>query len=260
MNKYNPFKGTFELNKLIDKIANRILYLSTLLLIINFVINNYFPNYLSLASNIIKINCFFILSYATLSFFTDYYFYQASVNRRRDFIDNSFDCLYSENKSINYYTNDNIVYGIYKMAVNNFENTMFTYEISKKMTIKIWFKNIVFVIVTILLAIYGFNNILILIIQLTLPVMLLEKAIKHSLFVNRVYNVYEKNRRLFNDLRKSDNTEYKNPEILLNILEYEAAISSGTVLLDSKIFDKMNSNLSTKWNDIKNEYRINIST
>ncbi len=107
-----------------------------------------------------------------------------------------------------------------------------------------------------LFAILGYNNAFILLIQLTLPILLLQQAIKHTLFVYRIKRVYENYRRLFNDLKDESDSKRKRPEIILNVLDYETTLTYGSILLDSKIYDKLNPSLSLKWNQMKSDYKI----
>ena len=256
MAHYNPYFGSFEQSKSFNKYAELTLWISTILLIVAFILKAYNPNWSKYSELMSNINCFFIISYAILSFIADNIFYQASIQRREDFIDNSFKTTIAEQRSVDYYTNDNIVAGIYKMAVNGFENSLFTYNISNKMTTSLWIKNVVFAILILLFAIFGYNNAFILLIQLTLPILLLQQAIKHTLFVYRIKRVYENYRRLFNDLRNESDSKLKRPEILLNVLDYETTLTYGAILLDSDIYNKLNSDLSAKWNNMKTEYKI----
>ncbi len=251
-----PFGNKFDNAKLYDKYANYVLWLSTLLIIIAFLLKVFYPD-LSYISNIInKVNCLFIVAYAVLNFITDYIFYKASYHKRLDFIDNSFNTSYSEENSSEYYSNDNIENGIYKLAVNSFENSLFTYSISKKMLIKIWIKNTLIALVFLILAIFGYENTFVLLLQLTLPILLLSKAIKLTIFVNRINQVYENYRKLFQNLKNNSDNELANPEILINVIEYESTLSWGSVLLDSKIYYSLNDELSKVWEEIKIKYEI----
>ncbi len=256
MAQYSPYKGSFEQSKTFNKYAEITLWISTILLLCAFSLEAYNPNWSVYSEIISNINCFFIIAYSILSFISDNIFYQASIQRREDFIDNSFNVTIAEHRSIDYYTNENIVSGIYKMAVNGFENSLFTYSIANKMTTILWTKNIVFAILILLFAILGYNNAFILLIQLTLPILLLQQAIKHTLFVYRIKRVYENYRRLFNDLKDESDSKRKRPEIILNVLDYETTLTYGSILLDSKIYDKLNPSLSLKWNQMKSDYKI----
>lgn len=251
-----PFRNAFDYAKLYDKYANYVLWISTLLIIIAFLLKVFYPN-LSYISNIInKVNCLFIVAYAVLNFITDYIFYKASYHKRLDFIDNSFNTSYSEENSSEYYSNDDIENGIYKLAVNSFENSLFTYIISKKMLIKIWIKNTLIALIFLVLAIFGYENAFVLLLQLALPILLLSKAIKLTIFVNRVNQVYENYRKLFQNIKSNRDNEFASPEILINVIEYEATLSWGSILLDSKIYNSMNDELSKAWEEIKIKYEI----
>ncbi|NKQ38336.1 MAG: hypothetical protein HF967_02455 [Methanosarcinales archaeon] len=251
-----PFRNAFDYAKLYDKYANYVLWISTLLIIIAFLLKVFYPN-LSYISNIInKVNCLFIVAYAVLNFITDYIFYKASYHKRLDFIDNSFNTSYSEENSSEYYSNDDIENGIYKLAVNSFENSLFTYIISKKMLIKIWIKNTLIALIFLVLAIFGYENTFVLLLQLALPILLLSKAIKLTIFVNRVNQVYENYRKLFQNIKSNRDNEFASPEILINVIEYEATLSWGSILLDSKIYNSMNDELSKAWEEIKIKYEI----
>lgn len=256
MAQYNPYKGSFEQSKTFNKYAEITLWISTILLLCAFALKTYNSTWSEYSEIISNINCFFIIAYSVLSFISDNIFYQASIQRREDFVDNSFNATIAEHRSLDYYTNENIVSGIYKMAVNGFENSLFTYSIATKMTTRLWTKNIVFAILILLFAILGYNNAFILLIQLTLPILLLQQAIKHTLFVYRIKRVYENYRRLFNDLKNESDSKRKRPEIILNVLDYETTLTYGTILLDSKIYDKLNPSLSIKWNQMKSDYKI----
>lgn len=256
MAQYNPYKISFEQSKNFNKYAEIVLWISTFLLLFSVIINTCKPSLISISELISNINCFFIISYAVLSFISENVFYQASKKRREDFIDNSFKTTIAEDRSIEYYTNESITSGIYKMAVNGFENSLFTYNIASKMTLRLWIKNIIFAILILIFAVFGYNSAFVLLIQLTLPILLLQQAIKHTLFVFRIERVYENYRRLFNDLKNQVDSKYKRPEILLNVLDYETTITYGSVLLDSDMYENMNDDLSKKWLELKRDYMI----
>lgn len=252
----SPFKNTFDNAKLLSKYANIILFLSTFLIVLSFIVSSFSENNSKLITIIDSINCLLIIAYAVFEYLINNTFFEASIHRRCDFIDNSFNTSYSEENSSQYYSNDDLTSGIYKMAVNGFENVFFTYNISKLMLNGIWIKNIIIALIFISLGILGYNNTLILFIQLSLPVILVSQSIRHTAFVNRINRVYENYRRLFQDLRSYDSSDQKIPEMILNVIEYETTLSWGEVLLDSKLYNKMNSELSKKWETIKNKYNI----
>ncbi len=251
-----PFKNSFDNAKTYDKYANNVLYISTIIIIIAFILQVANENWKYISEILNSINCFFIVAFAVLEFITKSIFAEASSQKRYDYIDNSFETSFSEENSENYYSNDNIEKGIYKMAVNGFENSYFTYNIAKKMIKSLWIKNTLIAIIFIFLAIMGFNSAFVMILQLSLPLILLNQAIKHTVFVNRINKIYENYRRLFQDLKSNTNRELKNPEILINVIEYESTLSWGSILLDTTIYNELNDELSEKWEEMKLNYQI----
>jgi hypothetical protein len=252
----NPYKNTFELAKKINNYSLIFLYLSAIIIFLDFLIKSYFNQYLQICDVLIKVNCFIIIIYAVLSFLSEYVFFNASSQRRIDFIDNSFETSYSDTKSSNYYTNDNIRSGIYKMAVNGFENSLFTYHIAKKMVLPLCIKNSLFIILFLSFAVFGFNNGFILLIQLTLPILLFQQAIRHTLFVHRIKHVYLDYKKLFNNMKGDIDYSSKIPEIIINVFEYETTLTFGAMQLNSKIYNELNPILSQKWMDIKSDLGI----
>ena len=65
----------------------------------------------------------------------------AANERRKGFIDNSLGTKLLEKPVLNYYDNDSIEKGPYKMLVNCYENCFFTYNIIKVMLPKMAIKN-----------------------------------------------------------------------------------------------------------------------
>lgn len=256
MVQYNPFKSTFEQSKDFSRYAEKTLWFSTILLVIAFILKEINPNWSNASELITNINCFFIVAYVIMSFISEMIFYQASIQRREDFIDNSFKTTLAEDRSKEYYTNDNIDSGIYKMAVNSFENSLLTYNIAKKMTTPLWLKNIIFVVLILTFTIFGYSSAFTMLIQLTLPILLLQQSIRHTLFVYRINRVFENNRRLFNDLKNANDSKSKRPVIILNVLDYETTLTYGSVLLSSKLYKELNPTISKKWEKLKREYNI----
>lgn len=256
MAKNVPYKYNFDNAKKIDKWSIYLLWLSTIFIVLAFILPKINAIYIKYSDLLNIINCFFIIGYTVLAFFAEFILYNANILKRRDFIDNACNSNFSENNSSNYFTNDNIGFGIEKLGVNSFENVLFSYNISKAMLPKLWVINIFFAILFIILAVLGFNNAVILIIQLTLPFLLIFKAIKLSLFVNRISRVYDDYRNLFSILKYTPNIKDKTAIILKNVLDYETTLSWANVLLSNKLYDKMNRELSAKWEKIKVEYKI----
>lgn len=247
-----PFRSTFEIAKKYEFYSDVFLYTSTICVILSFLLSNY--KLIDFSNIFNTINSFFIVIYAILTFITEYVLLGASSYKRQDFIDNSFNTSYSEEKTESYFSNDNLEFGILKMGINCFENTLFTYHISKKMLIHILIKNSIISTIFLAITLSGNRSLVVMFLQLALPFLLLSKAFKHFLFVNKIERIYENFRKMFNNFSKDSKTVV--PEILLNVIEYESILSWANILLDTKIYDNLNKDLSIKWNNLKKEYNL----
>lgn len=102
----------------------------------------------------------------------------------------------------------------------------------------------------------GNKDIVILIIQLSLPFFLIQQAIRLTFFHSRVHDVVCNFKSLFNDMKDNKNEEGRFPEISRNVVEYESTKAWGSILLSDSLFKKMNPKLSEDWNRLKGLYNI----
>lgn len=201
------------------------------------------------------INSILIVFYIVCDTASGYFLFKAEAKRRLDFIDNSYDTNLSGRRSEGYFSNTGLAPGLYKMAVNSFENVLFSFNISKRMLPLLLLKNLVIIAVFILAASLGQKQIVILIFQLSLPVILFQQLVKLWVYHVNTETVLEEFQSLFEDLKDVDH-ETKSAKILRNIIHCESNISWGSILLSSKIFNKINPALSDEWVALKKEYKI----
>lgn len=202
----------------------------------------------------------FIFVLGILKYLIKHYQEKAEVIRRKDFIDNSFGTKLHNQSSIEYYDNEEIEKGLYKMMVNLFENSLFSKEVSDKMKSKAMVHSIIPSIIVLGFAIFGFsrNQIALPILQLFLSQLFILKVIIIWEYNKKVENTFNKILNLFDSPKKikEDIINYK-PQILNILVEYECNISNSNLFLDGKIFDKLNPELTKEWEDMKNRYKIN---
>ncbi|MES2382162.1 MAG: hypothetical protein V4538_14040 [Bacteroidota bacterium] len=183
---------------------------------------------------------------------------EADNKRRDDFIDNSFGSKFSTNNSIGYYDNDEINKGLYKAAVNLFENCFFTYSLVKSKTISKIILPIIIFIVLILLAFYGFKQvpIALTILQGIFSANILGQVIKHFILFNKLSSIQDSWILLFqnNDL-KSDTIKYQS-HIYKYWLHYETLHSKINAGISDKFFIKHNLSLIEAWKKLKHKYNI----
>ena len=259
MNTIIPFKDMYDVVKSIKKYSKLVLYISTIINLITFIVNNITSNFLGMIDYVLKANCILIVGYIISSLVQDYLLFNARKKKRLDLIDNAFGSAMTTEQSIGYFTNENVKPGIYKLAVNGFENVHFSLNISKSMLLKTIIINSIILMIFLASAIYGLENFVVLIIQLTLPAIMLQQIIRLVLYVSFLDNLYLKYCSLFNDL-KDYQIDYnkKLPEIVSNILEYESILSWANILLCEKKYNEMNIDLSKKWEEIKMKYKIGV--
>lgn len=125
MNRIVPFEQSFKRVKLLDLISRVLLWSSTAIVVVS-MFTNKIESIPDLVTNILNaVNCLFLIAYFILELITNYQFFNSSKEKRTDFIDNSLGSNLSGFRSENYFTNDNIKTGIYKLAVNCFDIFLF---------------------------------------------------------------------------------------------------------------------------------------
>ncbi|MBE9469118.1 MAG: hypothetical protein IMY72_12470 [Bacteroidetes bacterium] len=256
MNKTVPFKDNYDLIKSINKYSDIILYISAIIVLATFILSNFTDSFKDIIEYVLKANSILIIAFLIMNLIKDCLLFNAGKKKRLDFIDNAFGAFMTTEHSKGYFSNENIQSGIYKMAVNGFENVFFSLNISRKMVVRTLIINIVILFIFLSSAIYGLDNLVVLIIQLTLPAIMLQQIIKLVLLINNLDNVYHKYCSLFNDLKIGNVIECKIPAMISNLIEYETALTWGNVLLSEKIYNELNPLLSKKWEEIKKECEI----
>lgn len=195
---------------------------------------------------------FLSIAYFLTEFCERCIFHKAESLRNLDFIDNSFNTKFAQKNSSGYYSNDEIEVGILKMGINNFENTFFTKNVSAKMFNK-ELKKFIIVILLILVCILTSTKFFIVASQLALPFAIIQQTVKLYIYHCRVEVIFYNYKELFSKANQDDIV----PNIIKNVINYEKILSWAGIPLDSKIFNKLNDNLSNEWNIIKQNHNIN---
>ena len=175
-------------------------------------------------------------------------FNKAESQRNLDFIDNSFNTKFAEKKSTGYYSNDEVQAGIIKMGVNGFENSFFSKKISAEMLNKELRK---FIVVTLLFltCIFTSPKIVVVIVQMSLPLAIIQQTIKLYMYNCKVNEIFFNYKAIFS----SPNPNEMTPHIIKNCINYEKLLSWASIPLDDTLFNQMNDRLSIEWNDLKKD-------
>jgi hypothetical protein len=212
---------------------------------------------LSIFSFLIFVGFSFYLFINTCS---NIFFFKFSIELRNDLIDNSFGSNFLAKKSIGYFSNDNIPQGIYKFAVNVFENVFFTHDTSKNMKRNQGVFTGLIILVLIISAVLGIKEIWLLSIKIPVIAILIIEFFRLWYFVTRAHRVYESFRHFFDGLsRRVVLSEKENASALKHILDYETLITWWGFHLSSKIFKVSNLKLSQDWVEIKTNLGIPVT-
>lgn len=216
-----------------------------------------FTNFLNKLLKIYECTYFILLAaYYVLDIVTEVFIYPATARKRRQgFIDNALGSKFLEKPVENYYTNDNIDTGPYKMLVNCAENCYFTLNIAKAMIAKIVFKNVIFILIFLIMAYIGLSNnmIAIPVFQIFISSLFLTELIYHLNFVSKLNQLFERFKILF-EKRLDDNEIFQ--QAVLMYLDYETILAYNKSPLSNSLYKKLNNKLSEEWEEIKERYKI----
>lgn len=184
---------------------------------------------------------------------------QAENKRKDDFIDNSFGSTFSPNNSVDYYDNDEIKQGLFKAAVNLFQNCFFTYNFIKTLSVrKIVIPSIVFLI-TIVFAYFGFKEVplALSILQALFSANILGLLIKHLILLNRLSTIHDSWITLFQNKDLKTNPGNYHSSIYRYWLQYETLLSKIQPGIPESVYEKLNPPLTEDWKKLKTRYNIN---
>lgn len=205
--------------------------------------------------NIIAILLFFVLDIVI-----DYVLLpEAEIKRRDDFIDNSFGSKFTTNNSVEYYDNEEVANGLYKAAVNQFENCFFTYSLIKALTVRKIVSPAIVLLTVWVFAYYGFRDVPVALsfLQIFFSANVLGALIKHLILLSRLSIIQEAWIGLFQEQDFKQSFLKYQAHIIRNWLRYETLHSRIQADVPKKVFDAMNPALTNEWNTIKIKYQIN---
>ncbi|OGM30084.1 hypothetical protein A2801_03165 [Candidatus Woesebacteria bacterium RIFCSPHIGHO2_01_FULL_41_10] len=154
MAKSTPQDKYFRYTKLFNRSSSWLLVITVILPILNAVITNS-----TIDSLLNLINFGVMVVYAGATFFGTFHLLPESENiRRSDYFHNTFGIPTTDDSSEEYFTNDDIERGFYKMAVNMFENCFFSLKVSSEMLLRSMIKMLVFVLILIYFAYMAFKT------------------------------------------------------------------------------------------------------
>lgn len=182
----------------------------------------------------------------------------ADNKRRDDFIDNSFGSKFSPLSSIGYYDNDNLHIGLYKAAVNQFENCFFTNSLISLITVSKIILPLLMTIILMVLAVYGFKEVpfALTILQALLSAKILQTLVKHCILLIKLPKVLDSWIILFQNEEFKNNTIKYQASVYRHWLQYETLHSNINAGISDRVFKTHNPLLTSKWEKIRIKYNI----
>lgn len=199
-----------------------------------------------------------IVAFFILEILTEYIFLPlANEKRRDDFIDNSLGSKFAPKSSIGYYDNDEVGGGLFKVAVNQFENCFFTLSLCKIVTIS---KTLVPTVIFVLMAVisyYGFKEVpfALSLLQALFSAKILGSLIKHLILLNRLSSIQDSWIELFQHNNLKENIESYTANIYRYWLQYETLHSKIDAGIPDRVFNNYNDSLTEEWEKLKIKYK-----
>jgi hypothetical protein len=178
--------------------------------------------------------------------------------RRDDFIDNSLGSNLTLKQSLNYYDNDEIDYGIYKIACNLFENCFYTYSLLKKRVMSEMLIPVATIIIILFISYIGFNHVSIslTILQWFFSSLIIGRLISFFILLFNLSKIQESLIVLFQNKDLKENIHLYQSLIYKYWLAYETLHSRIHANIPEKLFNKFNNELLDEWEEIKKTNNI----
>lgn len=255
MKRIVPFSLNYVVLKRINAVESVALYLSAIIALVILLNDKSLlftdKEYWSVLLN--SLLSFSAVLYFILDILINYLFQLTEVHRKNDLLDNSFDTFLSDKKSEGYYSNESIEKGIYKLGVNCFENSFFSKNVSSAMIPVMLIKSIFILLLFVVLALFTDHKTLSSLMQVALPLTILQQTIRLITYHFRVKAVYEHFKLIFTSVDSKIRDSY----LITNVINYETTLAWAGILLDSKKFDALNVPLTKEWEEIKINHKIN---
>lgn len=183
---------------------------------------------------------------------------KAEQTRREGLLDNSFDTRMADTPSENYYDTDDIEYGLGKLLANTHENSLFTANIADEMIKGPEWRFVAGIALLIALAIFNLLNAgaIVAAVDILITHNMLNDYLDLKELRTEAEIVQEKckdaaSAALEEHWKLSERTKGK---IINAFLRYETALSYASMILNQKVYDKVNDDLTRKWEGIKKRY------
>ncbi|MBM0838696.1 hypothetical protein [Staphylococcus epidermidis] len=238
----------------INNIKKMLFYLSLFCsCIITFIIDNDFK-YFIIVLYILVLVFFFAID----TILTVWLIPKVENTRKTHLLSDSFGLPLNDEKTKGYYNNKSSP-SIFRLGLNTFENSLFSFEISKKMLIKERCKSIFSLTILLFLLISRSTHIevLLFIVQMLFGTNIIINWIKLEKYKIETEKIYQEFRYIYLINIKHKGKINENLSKILDItIEYEVLKARMGIMLSTKIFNKINGKISEKWESIKKDLKL----
>lgn len=263
MTRIVPFDSNYTTVRKFEKVAFHCLLFSAIAVLYLWLIPKVEPLISFKISSATTTDLVKVLSYVSmigyigLSSVAKYLFYSAEKVKRGDLIDNSFGTCYSECNSEEYYNNEEIEFGIKKLAVNTYESSFHTEQTLRKMLFRYALKMHIFSI-PFLISIFsiGGSDIVRLLFEISIPLIMFTQFFILIVYYTGVKSVNERLKIELTNIGSKQIALEDYAKLLNPIFDYYNIKSWATTNLDSKIFNKHNDQISKLWQKRKEKLKL----
>lgn len=175
------------------------------------------------------------------------FWYEAEKQRRKNGIQNGLGMRLSEYDTEEYY-NNNLPHSLEKYGMNILESNYFSKVIAGKMLLKVGVYALGAVVALVIACRFvSDENALLLIAQTAFSSYVLVNFVMLVLYKIRLEALYSE---AYNVLILGNQTHGHQAWLISYVVEYEAIKAHYKIRLEQKIFNRLNSELSTKWQDV----------
>lgn len=248
MANYSPQTNYFKISEKWNRAYNTSYWMILVFSILSTVLN--------LDTWVEYVSIFAIIYLNIISYIAENYKLKAEKIRRADFIDNSFGTKFVHDSSDAYYDNDELDFGVKKSMTNLFENSYFSYNVSKEMIKKKSVYNLIFTVIILGLSIYGFSrsNISLPLLQVYLSRYFIIEYLKLNAFHQRAELCFDELKKISVDMTENRKLTAAEVQFIKTLVDYEAGLAEFNIVMDSKLFNEMNAELTIEWEKMKKKY------
>ena len=180
-----------------------------------------------------------------------YFFPRAEDARRRDLLQNSFDVTLTNEQTVGYYNNEQ-TNPLKRLAASTMESAYFTSNISRKMLVGQRVTTVGYVCLYLMAILYRSTDLEVLAVlaQVLFSEDILSRWIKLEWLRNRSEKVFDSLNAMF-VAKPAFSRPVAQSQALDLFSFYESTKSTAAILLSSSLFHKHNSELTSKWEQIR---------